>query len=82
MVNSWNVAKFIFEDVICRHGCLLRIVMDRGIENLDLMKDLLEHYRIQQIIISAYHSQANGLVECGYDSIVNSFVKYSMKSGD
>src|SRR5437773_2874109 len=31
--NSWNVAKFLYEDVICRHGCLLKAVMDGGGEN-------------------------------------------------
>ena len=36
--------------------------MDRGTENLDLTKELLEHYNIQQTLISAYHPQANDLV--------------------
>ena len=54
--------------------------MDRGTENLDLTKDLLEHYRIQQTLISAYHSQVNGLVEHGHDSLVNSLAKYSKQS--
>src|SRR5205814_1488384 len=74
-----NVAKFIYEGVICRHGCPRRIVLDRGSENLDLTKDLLEHYRIQRTVISAYHIQANGLVKCGHDSIVNSLSKYCSK---
>ena len=46
--NSKNGYKSIFEKVICRHGGPRRIVMDRGTENLNLMKELLEHYRIQQ----------------------------------
>src|SRR5437762_10437045 len=54
--------------------------MDHGTENLDLLKDLLEHYRIQQTLISAYHPQTNGLVECGHDSLVNSLAKYSKRS--
>ena len=45
--NSRNVAKFIYEDIICRHGCPRRIVMDGGSENMSLTKDLLEYYRIQ-----------------------------------
>lgn len=45
-VNSRNVAKFVYEDVICWHGCPLRIVMDQGTENLDPTTELLEHYRI------------------------------------
>jgi len=53
--DSKNVAKFIYEDVICRHGCPLRFVLDGGSENMDLTKDLLEHYRIQRTVVSAYH---------------------------
>ena len=56
--------------------------MDGGAENLDLTKDLLEHYHIQQTIISPYHPQSNGLVECGHESIVNSLAKYSKKPDD
>ena len=44
--TSKNVAKFIYEEVICHHGCPKRIVMDQGTENLDLTRDLLEKHRI------------------------------------
>ena len=74
--NSKSVAKFLFEDVICRHGCPQRIVMDGGSENKKVTKALLKHYRIKQIDISAYHPQSNGLVERGHDTIVNSLSKY------
>jgi hypothetical protein len=75
--NSRNVSRFIFEEVICRHGCPRRIIMDRGMENLNLTKDLLGNYRIQQMLISAYHPQSNGLVELGHNSLVNSLSKYN-----
>ena len=74
--DSKSVAKFLFEDVICRHGCPRRIVMDGGSENKKVTKSLLKHYRIKQIDISAYHPQSNGLVERGHDTIVNSLSKY------
>jgi hypothetical protein len=77
--DSKSVARFIYEDVICRHGCPQRIVLDRGSENLNLTKDLLEHYKIKRTVVSAYHPQANGLVERGHDSIVNSLAKYCSK---
>ena len=80
--NSENVARFIYEDVICRHGCPARIVMDGGAENMDLSKDLLEDYGIQRTVISPYHPQANGLVERGHEPIVNSLAKYSIEPGD
>jgi hypothetical protein len=56
--------------------------MDGGSENLSLTEDLLQHYRIQQTIVSPYHPQANGLVERGHDSMVNSLAKYSKRPGD
>jgi transposase InsO family protein len=77
--DAKNVSKFIYEDVICRHGCPRRVVLDRGSENLNLTKGLLEHYRIQRTVVSAYHPQSNGLVERGHDSIVNSLSKYCSK---
>ena len=73
--DSRGVAKFLYEDVICRHGCPRRMVMDGGSENLDLTKALLEDYKIKRMVISPYHPQANGLVERGHAPIVNSLAK-------
>jgi hypothetical protein len=50
--------------------------MDGGSENKLLTKALLEDYMIKRIVVSAYHPQANGLVKCGYQAIVNSLSKY------
>ena len=77
MINSKNVSKFIYEEVICRHGCPRCIVMDRGMENLDLANELLDYYNIQQTLVSVYHPQANGLVELEHDSLINSLEKYN-----
>jgi len=74
--NSFNVSKFLYEEVVCRHGCPRRIVLDGGRENMSLTKDLLENYRIQNTVISAYHPQTAGLVERGHAPLVNSLAKY------
>lgn len=74
--NSRNVARFLYEDVICRHGCPIKVVVDGGSENKLVAKSLLEDYRVKRILVSAYHPQANGLVERGHDAIVNSLSKY------
>src|SRR6266545_5250186 len=29
--NARNIANFLYEDIICRHGCLRKIISDRGI---------------------------------------------------
>ena len=74
--NSFNVAKFLYEDVLCRHGCPIQIIMDGGRENMDLTRDLIDQYHIKGTVVSAFHPQANGLVERGHDAIVNSLAKY------
>ena len=43
---------------------------------MDMTRDLLEDYRIQNTVISAYHPQTAGLVEHGHGPIVNSLMKY------
>jgi hypothetical protein len=47
---------------------------------LDLTKDLLEHYKIQNTLISAHHPQSNGLVEWGHAPIINSLAEYCSDS--
>src|SRR5205814_9949877 len=73
--SSFYVSKLLYEEVVCRHGCPRRIVLDGERENLDLTKDLLQHYRIKGTTISVFHPQANGLVERGHGPIVNSIAK-------
>ena len=75
--NSFSVATFIYEDLICRHGLPQRIVMDSGSENLGLTKILLERYHVKNVHISAYHPQSNGLVERGHGPVVNALTKYA-----
>jgi len=78
--NSFNVSKFLYEEIVCRHGCPQRIVLDGGRENMDLTRSLLEDYHIQNTIISAYHPQTAGLVERGHAPVINSLAKYCQRS--
>ena len=78
--NVKNVAKFLYEDVICRHGCPVMVVLDYRSENLNVANELLEGYRIDRIATSAYHPQANGLVARLYNSIINALFKYCSRA--
>ena len=70
-----TVAKFLFEDVFCRHGCVGRFIMDGGPENKGLTVELLQRYRVKSTIVSAYHPAANGMVERGHQPIVDALSK-------
>ena len=81
-INSQNMARFIYENVIYRHECSLWIIMNDNIENLNLTRNLLKHYRIQQMIIFSYHPQSNELMKYEHESIINSLAKYNKKLND
>ena len=72
-----SVAKFIFEDTVCRHGCIKVQINDRG--HAFVNKVSAELHRLtgtKQHLTSAYHPQANGLVERQNRTLKDAFVKY------
>jgi len=74
--NSQTVAKFLFEDIITKHGCLEQIIVDGGPENKRISEHLLSNCKIKRTLVLAYHPQANGLIERGHQAIVNAITKY------
>ena len=63
--SAKEVAKFIYEDQICRWGCSEYHITDQGREFVNAINtNLLEMCGTKQRIISAFHPQANGLCEC------------------
>jgi hypothetical protein len=57
------LGTFIFEDLLCRWGCLEEIVTDNGKPYIEALNYLATQYGITHIRISAYNSKANGPVE-------------------
>ena len=74
--DSASVAKFLYEDVIYRHGYPKSVVIDNGPENQGVTEDLLKYHRIKNIRISAYHPQSNALVERGHADFINALSKF------
>lgn len=61
--NGDAIAKWIYEDVLCRWGALSEIVTDNGPAIIKGIEALAERYGIRHIRISGYNSRANGQVE-------------------
>ena len=78
--NSQTVAKFLEEDVFSRHGCPTSIVVDRGSENKGIVDELCAQLRVAKHTVTAYHPQANGLVERGHKQIVDGLSKLCSRS--
>ncbi len=76
-LSSQAVADFHWKDVICRHGCFGKLIIDGGSENKDVVAELAQRYGVKRIVVSAYHLQANGMIERGHKPIVDTLLKIS-----
>ncbi len=76
-LSSRAVADFLWEDVICRHGCLGKLIIDGRSENKEAVAELGRRYKVKRIVISAYHPKANGMMERGHKPIVDALSKMS-----
>lgn len=61
--NAKAIGQWLFEDIICRWGSIVKIVTDNGSPFRKAVKWLEEKYGIRGVAISPYNSQANGRVE-------------------
>ena len=62
--NAEEVSSFIYEDIICRHGCPQKILTDRGSHfNNQLIARLMEKFEIVHNLSTPYHPKTNGLIE-------------------
>lgn len=73
--SSHKVADFIWQDVICRFGCIPQITTDNGTEFQGAVSILAEKYGINIIRISPYNPVANGMIERGHRTWINSIWK-------
>ena len=76
--DSRSIAPFIF-DWISRFGLMGHLICDNGPENKGLKQELIKRYRIKNVHIASYHSQANGLVQRGHQPVLNALSKLGQK---
>ena len=73
--NSKRIAKFFWSNIVCRHGMPEMLLNDGGPENKKHLRALVAKYQIKQVLSSAYHPMANGMVERGHQPIVDCLAK-------
>jgi transposase InsO family protein len=62
--DSITVAWFLYDEIICRHGCPKEILSDRGTVFLSqVVANLVNIMGAHHRLASAYHPQSNGLTE-------------------
>jgi transposase InsO family protein len=74
--TAFEAAKFIYEDIICRHGIVDIIHSDQGTHfNNELIAKLMDKFDMKHHQITAYHPQSNGLVERFNGTLKKTLVK-------
>ncbi|RWS19828.1 gag-pol fusion protein-like protein [Leptotrombidium deliense] len=78
--KSWEVSKFLIEQVFCCHGCPAKILSDRGTPFLsNIAKDVYEMMSTKHVKTTSYHPQTNGLTERWNREICNMISMYVSK---
>ena len=73
--NSENWAKFLYEEVYSRFGCVLLCLVDGGSEFKGAVDILFKQYGIVVIVSSPYHPEGNGHAERSHQTLVNSILR-------
>jgi hypothetical protein len=74
-VNVKTVAKFFWEDVICRHDVFEKLIVNDESENKNAVIKLTNRYEIKRVIVFEYHSQVNEMIEREHKSLIDSLSK-------
>src|SRR5215211_7799621 len=78
-----SASQFIYEQIICQHGCPQIILSDRETHfNNNMIKNLMEKFKINHLLSTPYHPQTNGLVERFNRTLCESLAKLSLKNND
>lgn len=74
--DAKEVAKFIYEEIICQYGCPQSILSDRESHFCNCLIDkLLAELMINHHHYTTYHPQTNGLVEWFNKTLCNSLAR-------
>ena len=74
--DAASVAEFIYNDIICRHGCPEIILSDRGTHfRNELVDKLLQKLQVKHHLSTPYHPKTNGLVERFNKTLCESLAK-------
>jgi hypothetical protein len=72
-----TTAKFIYENIVTRFGCPLTIISDQGTHFINsTIKVLLKKFMIDHRKTTAYHPQANGVIESFNKTLHKGLTKY------
>ena len=79
--DAVSVARFILSSIITRYGYISRLKSDQGTEFMGEVRVQLEKFGIRHVRTSAYHPQANGVVERGNGPFKEALYRLALDRG-
>jgi hypothetical protein len=73
--KAWRMTKFLWKDVICKHDCFKKLIVNDEFENKKILDELMQRYRIKKMITSNYHSQINEMIKRNHKFLFNVLFK-------
>jgi hypothetical protein len=70
-----GVCWFLIEEVVCRYGCVGKIVADRGELDAQEAEELFDRLGVELSLTTTYNPEANGKVQCGHGPIIKALVR-------
>ena len=61
--TTTTISKFLIEAVLCRYGCAVKIVADRGELDAEEAEELFNRLGVKLSLTTTYNPEANGKVE-------------------
>jgi hypothetical protein len=75
--KTWRLTKFFWENVICKHDCFEKLIVNDESENKEILDELVQRYRIKKMITSNYYSQINEMIKRDHKSLFDALFKMS-----
>jgi hypothetical protein len=69
------MTKFLWKDVICKHDCFKKLIVNDEFKNKEIFDELVQRYRIKKMITSNYHFQISEMIKKNHKFLFNALFK-------
>ena len=76
-VNVNKIFDFLWKNVICRHDCFEKLIINDEFKNHGWIVNLFKKYDNKRVVISAYHFQTNDMMKKKHKFLINALSKIS-----
>jgi hypothetical protein len=75
--KTWRMTNFFWKNVICKHDCFEKLIVNDEFENKKILDEFVQRYRIKKMITSNYHFQINEMIKKNHKFLFDALFKMS-----